>query len=60
MIVLLRYTNALPVAVELRSNMGTGQPVLPQQALEMTFELTDDGSGAAELVLICEPGEARP
>ncbi len=57
MIVLLTFTNALPVPVELRSNMGTGQPLAPGQTLEMTFELQDDdGSGAGDLVLICEPG----
>jgi len=56
MIVLLSFTNRLPVPVELRSNMGTGQPVQPGQTLEMTFELADNGDGVGDLVLICEPG----
>jgi hypothetical protein len=56
MIILLTFTNSLPIAVELRSNMGTGQPVAPGQVLEMTFELQDDGDGVGDLVLICEPG----
>ena len=55
MIVLLSFTNSLPVPVELRSNMGTGQPVLPKQTLEMTFELTDNEDNVGELILICEP-----
>jgi len=56
MIVKLTYTNRLPVPVELRSNMGTGQPLAPGQSLEMTFELQDDEDGVGDLVLICEPG----
>jgi len=56
MIVKLTYTNALPVPVLLRSNEATGQPLLPQQALEMTFSLEPDADGVADLVLVCEPG----
>ena len=56
MIVLLTFTNALPAPVELRSNMGDGQPIAPGQALEMTFELADNEDGVGDLVLICEPG----
>ncbi len=57
MIVMLRYTNRLVIPIELRSNMGTGQPVAPGQSLEMTFELhADEDDGVAELILICEPG----
>jgi hypothetical protein len=56
MIVMLSFTNRLPIPVELLNNMGTGQPVAPGQVLEMTFELQDDGDGVGDLVLICEPG----
>jgi len=56
MIVLLTYTNRLPVPVELLSNMGTGQPLAPGQTLELTFELADNEDGVGDLVLICEPG----
>lgn len=55
MIVKLTYTNALPIRVELRSNMGTGQPLEPQQSLEMTFDLAVDDDGVSDLILICEP-----
>ena len=56
MIVKLTYTNALPIPVLLRSNMGTGQPLQPRQPLEMTFEMHEDETNAAQLILICEPG----
>ena len=55
MIVKLAYTNALPIPVLLRSNQGTGQPLLPEQVLEMTFSLEPDADGVADLVLVCEP-----
>lgn len=55
MIVKLTYTNSLGVPVLLRSNMGTGQPVQPGQALEMTFEMREERDGNADLILICEP-----
>jgi hypothetical protein len=56
-IVKLTYTNALPIPVLLRSNMGTGQPLQPRQPLEMTFEMNEDAqTRVAELILICEPG----
>lgn len=54
--IVLTYTNRLPVPVELRTNMGTGQPVAPGQTLEMTFELADNEDGVGDLILICEPG----
>ena len=47
MIVKLNFTNALPVPVE------------AGQALQMTFQLEDGEDGVGDLVLICEPGEAR-
>jgi len=56
MIVLLKYTNSLPIPVLLRSDVATGQPLAPGQSLEMTFELREDADGAADLVLVCEPG----
>jgi hypothetical protein len=56
MIVMLSFTNRLPVAIELLSNMGTGQPVAPGQVLEMTFALEDNEDGVGDLLLICEPG----
>jgi hypothetical protein len=56
MIVKLTYTNALPIPVLLRSNMGSGQPLQPGQPLEMTFDMHEDArTKVAELVLICEP-----
>jgi hypothetical protein len=57
MIVKLTYTNQLPVSVLLRNNMGQGQPVLPRQTLEMTFELRDEGDNVGNLILIAEPHE---
>jgi hypothetical protein len=59
MVVKLSYTNRLPIAVELRSNMGTGQPLLPGQELQMTFELQEGEDGVGDLVLICQPGDDR-
>jgi len=56
MIVMLSFTNRLPIPVELLNNMGTGQPVAPGQVLEMTFELADNEDGVGDLILICEPG----
>jgi len=56
MIVKLTYTNALPIPVLLRSNMGSGQSLQPGQPLEMTFDMHEDArTKVAELVLICEP-----
>lgn len=52
MIVKLTYTNDLAVPVLVRSNQGTGQPLLPHQALEMTFDLEPDADGVADLVLV--------
>lgn len=57
MIIKLTYTNALAVPVLLRSSEATGQPILPRQTLEMTFQATDpDADGVVELKLVCEPG----
>jgi len=56
MIIKLTYTNSLPVPVLLRSNQGTGQPLLPNQSLEMTFAMEPDEDGTADLILVCEPG----
>jgi hypothetical protein len=54
MIVKLVYTNDLPIPVSVRSNLGSAQPLVAHQTLEMTFSLTPDEDGNAELVLICE------
>ena len=55
MIIKLIYTNALLVPVLLRSNQGTGQPLMAGQTLEMTFQATDpDEDGVSELILYCE------
>jgi hypothetical protein len=56
MIIKLSYTNNLDVAVTLMNNQGTGQPLLPRQKLEMTFDIEPDADGVADLILICEPG----
>jgi len=56
MIVRLTFTNAMPVPVELRSNVGSDQPLQPHQALEMTLELHEGTDGVAELQLACAPG----
>lgn len=56
MIVKLTYRNELPVPVLVRSNQGTGQPLLAGQALEMTFDLDAGPDGVADLVLVVEPG----
>ena len=58
MIVKLVYTNDLPIPVSVRSNMGSAQPLVPHQSLEMTFSIEPDADGVADLVLICEPGQA--
>jgi hypothetical protein len=55
MIVKLTYTNDLNQDVLLRSNQGTGQPLVPGQSLEMTFSMEPDADGVADLILICEP-----
>jgi len=57
MLVKLTFTNELPRSVLLRSNQGTGQPLVPGQSLEMTFAMEPDADGVADLVLVCEPGE---
>lgn len=55
MIIKLIYTNALLVPVLLRSNQGTGQPLMAGQTLEMTFQATDpDEDDVSELILYCE------
>ena len=56
MIVKLTYTNDLPIPVSVRSNLGSAQPLVAHQTLEMVFSLTVDEDDTAELVLICEPG----
>ena len=56
MILRLIYRNELGVPVLLRSNQATGQPLQPGQDLEMVFSLEEDDDGAADLVLVCEPG----
>ena len=56
MIVKLTYRNELTVAVLVRSNEATGQPLLPGQSLEMMFDMEADADGVADLVLVVEPG----
>jgi hypothetical protein len=56
MIVTLTYTNSLPIPVSLRSSLGSAQPLLAHQTLEMVFSLQEDEDGNADLVLVCEPG----
>lgn len=56
MIVKLTYTNDLPIPVSVRSSMGSAQPLVAHQTLEMVFDLQEDEDGNADLVLICEPG----
>jgi len=56
MIVRLTYTNAMPVPVEIRSNVASDQPLQPSQALELTLELHEGADGIAELQLACAPG----
>ncbi len=55
MIVKLHYTNGLPEAVLLYSDLATAQPLAAGQSLEMTFALQEDADGVADLVLVCEP-----
>ena len=56
MIVKLHYENQLNIPVLVRSDMATGQPLLPHQTLEMMFNLEPDADGIADLTLIVEPG----
>ena len=58
MIVRLTFTNAMPVPIELRSNVASGQPLQPNQSLEMTLELHEGSDGVAELQLACAPLES--
>jgi hypothetical protein len=58
MIVKLTYTNDLPIPVSVRSSVGSAQPLVAHQTLEMVFDLKEDEDGTTELVLICEPGQA--
>lgn len=55
MIVKLSYTNNLPIPVTLMNNQGTGQPLLPRQSLEMTFDMEPGPDGVADLILVCYP-----
>lgn len=55
MIVKLTFTNAMPVQIEVRSNVGSDQPLMPQQAMAMTFELQPGPDGTAELQLAVAP-----
>ena len=55
MIVRLRFANGMPMPVEVRSNVGSDQPLQPGQALEMTLELHEGADGVAELQLACAP-----
>jgi len=55
MIVRLTFTNAMPVPVEVRSNVASDQPLQPRQALELTLELHEGSDGIAELQLACAP-----
>lgn len=57
MIIRLTFTNAMPMPVELRSNVGSDQPLQPRQSLEMTLELHEGADGVAELQLACAPLE---
>ena len=59
MIVRLTFTNAMPVPIEVRSNVGSDQPLVPYQSLEMTFELQPDPDGVATLELACAPQDGR-
>jgi hypothetical protein len=56
MIVKLVYTNDLGVPVSIRSSVGSAQPLVAHQSLEMVFDLKEDEDGTTELILICEPG----
>lgn len=56
MIIKLTYTNDLPIPVSVRSSMGSAQPLVAHQTLEMVFDLPEDEDGTTELILICEPG----
>jgi hypothetical protein len=56
MIITLTYTNSLPIPVSLRSNLGSAQPLLPHQTLELVFSVEANEDGDADLVLVCEPG----
>jgi len=55
MIIKLNFTNKMPVPVLVRSNMASGQPLAPNQQLEMTFEMQPGEDGVADLTIICEP-----
>jgi hypothetical protein len=51
MIVQLNVTNNLPVDIVVNSDSATGQPLVPGQVLQATFELREDENGIAVLNL---------
>lgn len=55
MIVKLTYTNNLPIPVQVYTNQGTAQPLVPRQSLEMTFSMVEDADGTADLIIRVEP-----
>lgn len=58
MIVKLTYHNNLSIPVTLASDFASGQPLLPQQSVQMMFELHEGEDGTAEIVLYCQPSDS--
>lgn len=55
MIVQLSVQNRLPTPIVLNSQSASGQPIQPQQSLQVTFELRENAQGVAELHLFIDP-----
>jgi hypothetical protein len=55
MVVQLNVQNRLPVPIVLNSQSASGQPIVPQQSLQVTFELRENARGVAELHLYIDP-----
>lgn len=55
MIIKLTYHNKLPIPVTLSSDFASGQPLLPNQSVQMVFELHEGADGTAPIVLYCQP-----
>ena len=58
MIVRLLFINDMPVTIALSSSVGSPQPLVPGQSLDMMFELQADDDGVTELELgVCPASE---
>ena len=57
MILKLTFVNNMPVPVLLDSDVGSEQPLVPNQSLQLMVELHEGRDGIAELQLGVKPGQ---